>query len=75
MTPLIPKKTIGQMKSLGLDEATVLNVYRYGQQRRLPSGVVARVRKYSGYEVGIGLDKEKRTGGDVIVFVWKRERR
>lgn len=72
--PFIPPKTISKMKNLGISESSVLDVFNNGDVRTLPSGMKAMVRKYNGYEVGVGYVTDSRTGEYVIVAVWKRER-
>lgn len=74
-SPFIPPKTINKMKSLGISESYVLDVFNNGESKMLPSGMRAMIKKYSGYEIGVGYIQDSVTGEYVIVAVWKRERR
>lgn len=74
-TPFIPPKTIAKMKSLGVSEAYVLDAFNSGEPKTLPSGMKAVVKKYNGYEIGVGYTRRTNTGEYVIIAVWKRERR
>ena len=71
----IPPKTIAKMKSLGISEAYVLDAFNSGEPKTLPSGMKAVVKKYNGYEIGVGYTTRTTTGEYVITAVWKRERR
>lgn len=74
-TPFIPSKTIAKMKALGVSETYVLDAFNSGEPKTLPSGMKAVVKKYNGYEIGVGYTTRTNTGEYIIVAVWKRERR
>lgn len=73
--PFFPPKTISKMKNLGISESSVLDVFNTGEAKTLPSGMKAMVKKYNGYEIGVGYTSDSNTGEYVVVAVWKRERR
>lgn len=74
-SPFIPPKTIAKIISLGLSEANVLDAFNNGESKTLPSGLKVMIKKYNGYEIGVGYTRNATTGEYVIVAVWKRERR
>lgn len=73
-SPFIPPKTINKMAMLGISESHVLDVFNHGEQIVLSSGMKAVVKKYTGYEIGVGYTQNEK-GQYVITAVWKRERR
>ena len=74
-SPFIPPKTISKMKSLSVSEDHVLDVFNNGTYKTLPSGMKVAIKKYNGYEVGVGYTQRAENGEYVIIAVWKRERK
>lgn len=74
-SPFIPPPTQRKMQQLGINEFTVLDVFRYGEDKFHSSGKRMKIRKYSGYEVGLFYAKNGLTGEYTIIAVWKRDRR
>lgn len=72
--PFIPPKTINKMAALGISESYVMDTFNYGEPITLPSGLKACIKKYNGYEIGVGYTQNEK-GQYVITAVWKRERR
>lgn len=71
-----PPKVIDKMKSLGLSEADVNDVYYHGEHGTSYLGSHRAVKKYPtmGIEIGIYYKASKFYSGDVVLSVWKRER-
>lgn len=67
-----PRATLKKMVSLGLSETKIKDAFYNG--RDIP-GKSGRVKKYSGYEVGLFYLVDKTTGENIVTAVWKKERR
>lgn len=74
-SPFIPPKTINRMSSLGINESQVLDVFNHGEYKTLSSGLKVAIKKYIGYEIGVGYTQRPNNGEYVITAVWKRKRR
>ncbi len=74
-SPFIPPKTVSKIITLGISESNVLDTFNNGESKTLSSGMKAMVKKYNGYEIGVGYTQNNLTGEYVIIAVWKRERR
>ena len=64
-------KAISKMKYWGLSEAQVWDVFSKGAS--VQEGIMTRT--YNGYEIGIAIGRDKRTGQYIIFSAWKRPRR
>jgi hypothetical protein len=75
--PYIPPKVIDQIRSLGLWEKDILDVFHHGEYEKLSSGSYKMYKKYPsrGIEISLIYSSDKQTGKPVIVYVGKRDRR
>ncbi len=73
-SPFITYSVIQKMKTLGINEATLMDVYNHGEYKKF-NDADTMVKKYTGHEVGLFYKRNPQTGEYVITYVWKRERR
>jgi hypothetical protein len=72
--PFIPPKVVTKIKSLGISEKDVLDVWNDGESFKLPSGMAAMKKKYVGWGE-IGLSYNRRFNGEyILTSVWVRDR-
>ncbi len=64
-------KALSKMKDWGLSETQVWDVFSKGAI--VQEGIMTRT--YNGYEIGIAIGRDKRTGQYIIFSAWKRQRR
>ncbi|MBI4058891.1 hypothetical protein HY404_01470 [Candidatus Microgenomates bacterium] len=74
-SPFFPSKTLRKMSSAGLSESDALDAFYHGESKTLPSGMKVMIKKYNGYEIGVGYTHHPTTGEYVIISTWKRARR
>lgn len=75
-SPTFTKNAVNLLRENNLTENDVLDVFNHGEYKKSSTGANIAVKKYQsyGYEIGLYYKMDK-SGGYIITFVWKRERR
>ncbi len=70
-----PKKTLDKMRSLGISESDVLDVFNNGEYSALSTGSYMMTKRYPsyGYEMGLYYVVDNFSGRNTITHVWKRK--
>lgn len=70
--PLFSSKTREKMRTLGLSESQVLDVFQNGVYGRSDNGTRTAIKNVRGVEIGIYYEEDPRTRQYIITSVWMK---